>query len=125
MFIENEYFKDAEISLDDYQFDCCKFVDCTMIYGGIGEPHMVSCELDNCHWKFVGAAANTANVMKKITEGFGDPGISIFLKTFPMVRDWLKPEYLSILDRVGPTEPTGKRSRLERLRLVRTDKEVK
>jgi len=54
----------------DY-LDCrgVKFVNCELVYAGSQTVNVTGCTMNNCSFHFIGAAASTVTLLKKIDGG--------------------------------------------------------
>ena len=66
---KDELFKDIDVHLDGGHFQNCRFVSCQMTFGGGALPSLQGCHFDGCSWHFVGAAANTLQLLTALKGG--------------------------------------------------------
>ena len=75
------------VNLDGAIFEKCEFRNCTLIYSGGDLPQMSDCQIQDCEWRFEGAAGKTINFMKGIYHGLGPPGQEIIEATFRSIKE--------------------------------------
>jgi hypothetical protein len=60
--IENKNFSNEEVSLDDRHFQNCRFINCVLAFSG-GEVTWDGTQFEGCKFRFIGAAARTAQLL--------------------------------------------------------------
>jgi hypothetical protein len=59
----HESFTDQRVELDSKLFVQCTFIRCILVYSGGAGGGLTQCTINNCVWKFEGAASNTIGFM--------------------------------------------------------------
>jgi hypothetical protein len=65
--IEDQTFLGANVQLDGgVSYVRCRFVNCNLVYTGVGPIHAENSSFENCRWSFAGPAGNTFNFLKAL-----------------------------------------------------------
>jgi len=87
---EGSTFDGGTVTLDNNNFNKCKFRNCIIQYGGAGPVGLSNCEFSNVKWVFHGAANNTLNFMQAMYTGMGEGGKQIIEQTFENIKSGKK-----------------------------------
>lgn len=66
--VKNVEFTGKTIILDFARYEDCKFIDCRMVYFGLGSIEAVGCSFIGGAWEFNGPAANSLGLLKIINQ---------------------------------------------------------
>lgn len=89
MKFENREFRDEAVNLNGNHFSGCKFINCQLIFNGVGAVGLVDIQFLNCRWIFDGPASDTVAFLKALY-ALGDGGRDLVLRTFNDVAPDLK-----------------------------------
>jgi len=77
-------FEDETVHLDGNAYIGCTFVECRLIFSGLGRVRFVVCRFDGCRGEMEGAAQETLGFLAKLC---AIPGMEDFMeKTFDNIR---------------------------------------
>ena len=77
----NKPFKKETVNLNGNQFDHCTFINCELIFNGVGSVGLTNCSFNHCRWTFQGPAADTVAFMKALYS-MGGGGKDLIVQTF-------------------------------------------
>ena len=83
--IEGQTYSDQKVNLDGKLFARCTFVRCILVYSGGDGGGINGCTINNCVWKFEGAAANTIGFMAAMYHS-GEGGRDLIEGTIKNIR---------------------------------------
>ena len=66
MYVENQVFRGAQLTVDGGSFHACRFESCKLLYCGTLPVVLTGCALVNCEWVFHGPAAATIDFLKTL-----------------------------------------------------------
>lgn len=84
-FTEN-LFQTVRISLDNNEYERCKFIRCIMEYSGSGSVVLKGCEFRDVKWVFTGSAQNTVEFLRGAYHGLGDGGKMLVEEIFEVIK---------------------------------------
>jgi hypothetical protein len=65
--IDGQTFVGANIQIDSgVAYVKCKFVQCTLVFTGMGPIQFMETTIENCQWAFAGPAGNTLNSLRSM-----------------------------------------------------------
>ncbi len=74
-------FEDREIILDGNQYVECLFKGCTFIFSGEEEDaSLTRSSIEECRWRFVGAAKRTLDFFRNFSKAAGDEACEALIK---------------------------------------------
>ncbi|MBU4234465.1 MAG: pentapeptide repeat-containing protein [Desulfobacterales bacterium] len=83
--LRNTY-ENITVQLENSEFIECRFINCTLMYSGLGPVSMQGCSFNKVNWVFTGPAQNTLQFMRAIYQGAGEGGKQLIEKTFENIR---------------------------------------
>src|SRR6266576_999349 len=94
--IKSQKFEPGErVELDGNSFEHCQFDKCVMLFRATSAVSFDDCSFNDVLWHFEGPASLTVQFMKAISEAAEDYGWGLIVNTFPILKDWIKPEILA------------------------------
>src|ERR1700687_817734 len=98
MKIKNQSFESDSVELDGNSFENCRFVNCMLIFRAKAPVQLTDCTFLDVRWNFLESAALTADFIRQLSQASGDYGKFTLVNTFPVIKDWLRPEILEKLN---------------------------
>jgi hypothetical protein len=99
--IRNQEFTDDTVEIDGNRFEDCTFKKCRMVFRAREPVGFIGCTFTDVTWHFEDAAGMTTAFMRLLSDMAGDYGKGLIVNTFPVLREWLRPE---ILAKLSPPE---------------------
>jgi hypothetical protein len=65
-------YQNETVNLDGNAYEECTFINCRLVFSGLGAVGLRGCRLENCSFNFEGAAANAIAFLNALA---GDPGL--------------------------------------------------
>lgn len=68
------------VALDGERFSSCEFRDCRLVYAGGEPPVFDNCRIEDCDWRFEGAAERTLAFLKVVWGAGGKAPVQGLIK---------------------------------------------
>ena len=86
----NQTFRDQQVRLDSGTYENCLFENCLIIFSGLGEPSLTSCDFRNTQWALEDAAVDTLEFLRVLYRS-GEGGRRVVQPFLDRITDGFEP----------------------------------